>query len=288
MWRNCACACVTCRKYVLCKSVMAVCLWPPWWWATTLLMTSWKHSSEEVVDLPPTWSRHSRQRVCCHHNSHIRAVCHQGYSSTPQKVRAAVLQVSEIIALLSKSFFPHSFFFFGICPATEDVFCTEFNFAQSWVQANLVKLWAYLANQSTGKHWRGVHLICSVFYSTFALVLVPGLVSLLRTHAQLMLSSVLFSFSLSLILQLQVQSQFPASCVSVCMPRTDTILSVFVLLHLSPTGCCRLRLLFILQWSALLVYCWCQEVTIHTKREFEAQFITCNMHEVFFVLLSMW
>ena len=61
---------------------------------------------------------------------------------------------------------------------------------------------------------------CSVFYSTFALVLVPGLVSLLRTHAQLMLSSILLSFPLSLILELQVQSQFPASCVSVCVPRT--------------------------------------------------------------------
>ena len=34
-------------------------------------------------------------------------------------------------------------------------------------------------------------LCCSVFYGTFALVLVPGLVSLLRTHAQLMLSSML-------------------------------------------------------------------------------------------------
>ena len=35
---------------------------------------------------------------------------------------------------------------------------------------------------------------CSVFHSTFALVLVPGLVSLLRTHAQLMLSSTLLFF----------------------------------------------------------------------------------------------
>ena len=33
----------------------------------------------------------------------------------------------------------------------------------------------------------------NVFYSTFALVLVPGFVSLLRTHAQLMLSSILLS-----------------------------------------------------------------------------------------------
>ena len=65
--------------------------------------------------------------------------------------------------------------------------------------------------------------ICSVFYSTFPLVLVPGLVSLLRTHAQLMLSSILLSFALSLILQLQVHSPFPASCVSVCVPRTYTI-----------------------------------------------------------------
>ena len=39
---------------------------------------------------------------------------------------------------------------------------------------------------------------CSIFYSTFALVLVPGPVSLLRTHAQLMLSSILLSFSLAL------------------------------------------------------------------------------------------
>ena len=37
---------------------------------------------------------------------------------------------------------------------------------------------------------------CSVFYSTFALVLVPGLVSHLRTHAQLMHSSILLSFPL--------------------------------------------------------------------------------------------
>ena len=66
---------------------------------------------------------------------------------------------------------------------------------------------------------------CSVFYSTFALVLVPGLVSLLRTHAQLMLSSILLSFAFSLILQLQVQSQFSASCVSVFVPRTYTILA---------------------------------------------------------------
>ena len=59
---------------------------------------------------------------------------------------------------------------------------------------------------------------CSVFYSTFALVLVPVLVSLLSTHAQHMLSSVLLSFLLhSPSLILQVQSQFPASCLSVCV-----------------------------------------------------------------------
>ena len=79
---------------------------------------------------------------------------------------------------------------------------------------------------------------CSVFYSTFALVLVPGLVSLLRTHAQLMLSSILLSFPLlsplSLILQLQVQSQFPASCVSVFVPRTYTILATRMGLHFIP------------------------------------------------------
>ena len=64
----------------------------------------------------------------------------------------------------------------------------------------------------------------------FALVLVPGLVSLLRTHAQLMLSSTLVFFPLSplsLILQLQVQFQF-ASCVSVCVPRTDTTVTLYV------------------------------------------------------------
>ena len=35
---------------------------------------------------------------------------------------------------------------------------------------------------------------CSVFYSMVAFVLVPGLVGLLRTHAQHMLSSILFVF----------------------------------------------------------------------------------------------
>ena len=64
----------------------------------------------------------------------------------------------------------------------------------------------------------------SVFYSTFALVLVPGLVSLLRTHAQLMLSSILLSFSPSLrFSHLATASAIPASCVSVCVPRTNTI-----------------------------------------------------------------
>ena len=71
---------------------------------------------------------------------------------------------------------------------------------------------------------------CSVFYSMVAFVLVPGLVGLLRTHAQHMLSSILLSFPLlsplSLILQLQVHSHFPSSCVSVFIPRTYTILPV--------------------------------------------------------------
>ena len=63
------------------------------------------------------------------------------------------------------------------------------------------------------------------FYSTFALVLVPGLVSLLRTHAQLMLSSILLSFSPSLrFSHLATASAIPASCVSVCVPRTNTII----------------------------------------------------------------
>ena len=56
---------------------------------------------------------------------------------------------------------------------------------------------------------------CSVFYSTFAMVLVPELVSLLRMHAQLMLSSILLSSSLSLILQLQSQIS-RVLCVCVC------------------------------------------------------------------------
>ena len=68
---------------------------------------------------------------------------------------------------------------------------------------------------------------CSVFYSMVAFVLVPGLVGLLRTHAQHMLSSILFVFSPSFPplshLQLQVHSPFPASCVSVFVPRTYTI-----------------------------------------------------------------
>ena len=70
---------------------------------------------------------------------------------------------------------------------------------------------------------------CSVFYSMVAFVLVPGLVGLLRTNAQHMLSSILLSFPLlfpfSLIFQLQVHSPFPASCMSVFVPRTYTIIT---------------------------------------------------------------
>ena len=72
---------------------------------------------------------------------------------------------------------------------------------------------------------------CSVFYSMVAFVLVHGLVGLLCTHAQHMLSSILLSFPLlfpfSLILQLQVHSPFPASCLSVFAPRTYTIVRLF-------------------------------------------------------------
>ena len=51
---------------------------------------------------------------------------------------------------------------------------------------------------------------CNVFYGTFALVLAPGLVSLLRTHAHLILSSsqVFFPFS----------HPFLSSCNSKCNP----------------------------------------------------------------------
>ena len=51
---------------------------------------------------------------------------------------------------------------------------------------------------------------CSVIYSTFALVLVPGLVSLLRTHAQLMLSYTLVFPPLS---HLATASAIPISCI---------------------------------------------------------------------------
>ena len=67
---------------------------------------------------------------------------------------------------------------------------------------------------------------CSVFYSTFALVLVPRLVSLLRNacaaHA-LFYALVFFPFSpLSLILQLQVHSQFlRLVCPCLCHEHTQ-------------------------------------------------------------------
>ena len=71
---------------------------------------------------------------------------------------------------------------------------------------------------------------CSVFYSMVAFVLVPGLVGLLCTHVHACAAHALFHtlvfpllFPFSLILQLQVHSQFPASCVSVFVPRTYTI-----------------------------------------------------------------
>ena len=73
---------------------------------------------------------------------------------------------------------------------------------------------------------------CTVCYSRFSLVPVPGLVSRLRTHAQLMLSSIPLTFPLSFILQLLVRSQFPASCVSACVPRTYTILATRMGLHI--------------------------------------------------------
>ena len=68
---------------------------------------------------------------------------------------------------------------------------------------------------------------CSVFYSVVAFVLVPGLVGLLRTHEQHMLSSYscLFSLSFAPLSHLATASAIPipASCVSVCVPRTSTI-----------------------------------------------------------------
>ena len=74
--------------------------------------------------------------------------------------------------------------------------------------------------------------LCSVFYSMVAFVLVPGLVGLLCTHVYACAAHALFHtlvfpllFPFSLILQLQVHSQFPASCVSVFVPRTYTILA---------------------------------------------------------------
>ena len=57
---------------------------------------------------------------------------------------------------------------------------------------------------------------CSVFYSMVAFVLVPGLVGLLRTHAQHMLSSILLSFPLLSPLSLShlaTASALPISCV---------------------------------------------------------------------------
>ena len=72
---------------------------------------------------------------------------------------------------------------------------------------------------------------CSVFYSTFALVLVPGLVNLLRTHAQLMLSSILLSFPLlSPLSHLATASALPISCVlcvRVCATNTHNNTTVF-------------------------------------------------------------
>ena len=63
---------------------------------------------------------------------------------------------------------------------------------------------------------------CSVFYSMFAFVLMPGLVSLLRTHAQHMLSSILLSFPLSLpFSHLATASTIPISCV-LCVRVCDT------------------------------------------------------------------
>ena len=52
---------------------------------------------------------------------------------------------------------------------------------------------------------------CSVFYSMVASVLVPGLVGLLRTYAQHMLSSILLSFPL--LSHLATASALPISCV---------------------------------------------------------------------------
>ena len=60
---------------------------------------------------------------------------------------------------------------------------------------------------------------CSVFYSMVALLLVPGLVSLLLTHAQLMLSSTLVFFPFSpLFSHLATASAIPICvlCVLVC------------------------------------------------------------------------
>ena len=70
---------------------------------------------------------------------------------------------------------------------------------------------------------------CSVFHSMVAFVLVTGLVGLLRNAcaAHALFYALVFSPfpPLSLILQVQVHSQFPASCVSVFVPRTNTILA---------------------------------------------------------------
>ena len=55
---------------------------------------------------------------------------------------------------------------------------------------------------------------CSVFYSMVAFVLVPGLVGLLHTHAQHMLSSIyVFSPPLPYLSHLATASALPISCV---------------------------------------------------------------------------